>query len=360
MRLNVSEILKLTPIFAYLILGSCSKSSDTTTSSSLAIPKLTAAVSGSASTSMGTTSAHSSMILANVHQSSDSGILLVGNQSSIQNSQASMLHSMTSSFMTFGKVSDAFSCMIEVLVKNGLVKTDGTPTVLKDDQNNQFKLKFVVNAAGTTFQNFKMFVCNQSASQTSNDQYVSGSMDGQNATFTMKFSSSGIKGSLGLTGVWGNSSWDSKSLTMELGASSSVSKFQIAQSSSAILIKGTFDSLTSATNSDAYAMYGKYALSGDAPSTYRMGQGSAKYKYGSSAEVLTHWDAAGANASSSIYSSDVTSASYFEAPLTFGGDLTSEETWNCEVGSNQLVQYSGVDSSVSTSLQACTTSINGN
>lgn len=335
-----------------VILTSCSKSSSSDpAAAALNIPNMTAAVSGTTAAAISQTTTRSYMMTPVSQQ--NTGVLFSGTGPSdpIVNS----LFGMVQSFVSYAKSSDGFACMIEVLAANNVLKTDGTETIFSDDQNNSFKIKFAVTAAGSVLQNFKMFVC--STGGTSNDQYVSGTLSGSDMTFTMKFNVAGaIQGSMEMQGTLDGSTWSSKVLTMETdigsGSPTIASKFQIAQSSDNMLIKGT---LNPGTLSNAYQMYSKFSLLGNSPATYAMGAGSSKYSVGQASDLFKHWDISGSttSVSTSVYATDVTSGTYFPASLTFGGAMVTGETWDCAVGSATEVKISTMSSQALTSIQSC-------
>lgn len=328
-----------------LIITSCSKSSDSgnsSTPSKLNIPNMTGAVSSTAAI------ANSSPV-----SQQGSGVLFTGTAPS--DTIVGNVFGMVKNFVSNAKSSDTYACMIEVLANNGLLKTDGTETVFADDQNNQFKAKFIVNASGTALQNFKMYICLGTA--TSNSQYVTGTMSGSEMSFSMKFNLASIlEGSMSLTGTLSGDNWVSKSLTMETATTASgttySSKFLITQNASNMLLKGIY---TPGTVTNSYQTYAKFALIGSTPATYAMGAGSSKYAISGGSDSTKHWDIDGGTSgvTSSTFATDVATGTYFPTSFTFTGTMGSGETWDCATGSATLAKLSTMGTAVITSLQSC-------
>lgn len=158
-----------------------------------------------------------------------------------------------------------------------------------------------------------------------------------------------------MTGTLNGTEWSTKTLTMEtyLGTSgNNVSKFEIAQNVDNMLYKGV---LNTGTAGSTFQMYSKFGLLGNSPATYAMGEGSVKYAVGSapSTDVLYHWNSSGASQGTSAYASAVTSGTYFPTNISFGGAITSEQTWDCTVGSNSEIKTSAASAAVSTGMQSC-------
>jgi hypothetical protein len=331
--------------FGISLISGCSKNSDDGSGgSTLSIPNMTAAVSGNTTASISNPIRTFASIPLNQQ---NSGMLFTGTGPSA--SVPKSVFDMVKSFVSNAKTSDSFACMVEVLANNSLLKTDGTETVFSDDQESSFKAKFVVNATGSNLNNFKMYICN-SSSAIANEIYAEGTRTGNDMSFTLKFDSSGsIQGAMTMTGVVDGSNWVSKSLTMETYFSSIVSKFQISQNASNMIVKGTINTGSAAST---YQMYSKFGLLGNSPSTYAMSEGTVKYANNGS-NLSQSWDISGATQSTSAYAADVTSGTYFDTNIFFTGAMTSGQTWDCAVGSSTEVKVSTMSPAVLTAVQSC-------
>lgn len=330
-----------------LMLTSCKKKEESTsaTATSLNIPNLTGAVSGTASTAI--SGSIQSYAAGSVSQ--QAGVSFSGTAPS--DPVVSSLFTMVTSFVSNAKISDTYACMIEALANNGLLSTDGTETIFADDQNGSFRIKFSVNASGSTLQNFKMFVC--MGTGTTNEQYVEGTLSGSNISFNMKFNFSGLQGSMAMDGTLDGSNWLTKTLTMEtVFGTTYTTKFQVAQNSSNMIVKGTYNTGSTAST---YQMYGKFGLLGSTPATYSMSEGSSKYSLGGAADQYKHWNSSGSvtGVTTSSYAADVTAGTYFPANVTFGGTMTAAQTWTCATGATSEIKVSAVNSGAAAAIQSC-------
>ena len=84
-----------------------------------------------------------------------------------------------------------------------------------------------------------------------------------------------------------------------------------------------------------------------------MGAGSMKHSGNSVTDAIGHWDATGTSAGTSTYATDVSAATYFPTNIAFTGDMTSGQTWDCQVGSASEVKVSTLNSATIKAIQSC-------
>ncbi len=179
-----SSILVALAFICGIYLTACNKSSGSgggEEASSFGIPNASGPVATTAAQALGLKA------VGNVVQSATHK--LVGGSSPTGNAAfpfiAGQMH------FTISKIPDATSCLVEALVNNGVVNTDGSSYVFDDTDNNE-KTKISVTASGNTPSSFSIHQC---AAGTQN-QYVGGILSGDDMSFTFKGQGVRIKTSL--------------------------------------------------------------------------------------------------------------------------------------------------------------------
>lgn len=338
----VSNALIITSFIYGLQLTACSKSTDENKSSTtFTIPNVTGAVA---------TTTTQSLITQNVSSViQNSSNILVGGTAPADGQYARFPFFAGMMHFTLTKIPDAIGCLVEVLVSKSLVSTDGKEYLFTDSDDGS-KTKIVVNANGNKLSNFKIYHCTAASSQT---QYTSGELVGEDAVFTFKNIDGSNKSSLTVTGKYNGSAWTSKTVTINALSSGSYSTYKTTQYADALI------SQYSTQDSSGLQLYSKYALSGSSIKDYAMGAGSIMGSVTSN--VVYHWNVNLANTTAaSPFSADVSSGAYLSIPnsSTFTAhDLSGTDIWNCQTGSATVLDGTNVTAiqyqEVSQGVQSC-------
>lgn len=329
-----SSILAAIAFIAGVQLTACNKSSDKDSGggSSFGIPNASGPVATTSAQALGL-KAVDNVVQSAAHK-------LVGGSS--PTGAASFPFIAGQMHFTISKIPDATSCLVEALVNNGLVSTDGKEFVFDDTDNNE-KTKITVTASGNTPSSFSIRQCS-SGSQV---QYLGGSLTGEDMSFTFKGSESSNKYALTITGKYNGTTWTSKQVTIYSYAASQYSVYRTTQYADALVPQYT---------TSGVKLYAKYTLSGSSTQDYAMGAGSYKYNMGGS-DSLGHWTSDLADTSTaSPYATEVAAGTFLTAITSFTSyEISGSEAWDCQTGSASVLSATTVSSA---QAQAVTTALN--
>lgn len=308
------------------------------------MPLVTAPVSGASASAFGP-------------RATTGASLKSGSCSSCGSGMMSNLYSLASAFAVYGAMADLNSCTTSAVAKAGIIPglTSGEYKYL-DMQDSKMKVK--VTVSGTVMSSYELFYCDADGQ----NQYVSGTNDGTNVTFTMKIKPAGTNYfvNIGVEGTLSGTTWTSKRVTTGFynGASGSTtySYFTMTQGLDYLDVSGIYDQGTLGTvDGTDWRMVSRAQLLGNSYKTYALGDGSSKHVMGTGSVATTNWNGdTGVHGSGpTTYDSVVSSATVPSLPTSRVTTFSSDETWDCSMESPVDTSSAMSNSAFMTDMMAC-------